>query len=267
MFTAESLNCNTLQIFTKNSSSWKEKSLHQNEIKCFKQAIQETGITTIVSHTSYLINLAGYHEKKQKLSCNALKQELIRSEMLGINYVVLHPGSHMGKGDVSGICRFSNSINEIFDQTREIKAQLLIETCAGQGSSIGHSFEQLALMIDKVHDKGRVGICLDTCHIFAAGYDIRNKELYEKTIQSFNETIGLQYLKLIHLNDSKKDLGSRVDRHEHIGKGKIGLIAFRCIMNDPRLFYLPKIIETPKDNNERDSDHINLTLLKGLINQ
>jgi len=260
------LRCNTLQIFTKNSSTWKEKNLSQNEIDDFKKAKEETGIITIASHTSYLINLAGHQKKKHLLSCNALKQELIRSAKLGIDYVVLHPGSHMGKGEEYGLCRIADSINKLFDEIPKVKTQLLLETSSGQGSSIGHTFNHLAIILDKIKNTDRIGICLDTCHIFAAGYDIRTKQSYAKTINEFIETIGLKHLKLIHLNDSKKVLNSRVDRHEHIGKGNIGLDAFRWIMNDPRLLDVPKIIETPKGNDGNEMDTFNLNQLKGFIN-
>ncbi|MBW1845933.1 MAG: deoxyribonuclease IV [Deltaproteobacteria bacterium] len=266
IYTAELLHCNILQIFTKNSSTWKEKNLSQNEIDDFKKAKKETGIITIASHTSYLINLAGHQKKKHLLSCNALKQELIRSSKLGIDYVVLHPGSHMGKGEDYGLCRIADSINKIFDETPKVNTQLLLETSSGQGSSIGHTFKHLAIILDRIKNNDKVGICLDTCHIFAAGYDIRTKQSYAKTINEFIETIGLKHLKLIHLNDSKKALGSRIDRHEHIGKGKIGLDAFRWIMNDPRLLDVPKIIETPKGNHGNEMDTFNLNQLKGFIN-
>ena len=172
----------------------------------------------------------------------------------------------MGKGEEYGLCRIADSINKIFDETTKFNTQLLLETPSGQGSSIGHTFKHLAIILDKIKNKDKVGVCLDTCHIFAAGYDIRTKQSYNKIMNEFNEVIGLKLLKLIHLNDSKKVLGSRVDRHEHIGKGKIGLDAFRFIMNDPRLFELPKIIETPKENHGNKMDTINLNRLKGFIN-
>lgn len=267
VYSAKKLNCNTLQIFTKNSNSWKEKSPSQEEVNDFKKALDETGIIKIASHTSYLINLAGSQKEKHALSFKALKQELLRSALLGIHYVVLHPGSHRGKGEESGICRVADSIDKLCNETPGIKTELLLETSAGQGSSIGHTFNHLAIILDKIKNKDRVGICLDTCHIFASGYDIRTDKSYSKTINEFNEHIGLKHLKLIHLNDSKKDLGSKVDRHEHIGQGKIGLNAFRCIMNDPRLFDIPKIIETPKNNNGTEFDHRNLTQLMGLISE
>jgi len=261
---ADAYNCNTLQIFTKNANTWKEKILTEKQIQDFFQARQKTGIKHIISHTSYLINIAGPDIKKAKMSCEALKQEIIRSGQLEIPYVVLHPGSHMGKGEKKGIQQISDNINQIFDATTEITARLLLETTAGQGSCIGHTFEQLAAIIEKIHDHARIGICLDTCHIFAAGYDISTKKGYERTIKNFDDIIGLNNLFAIHLNDTKKECDSRVDRHEHIGDGCIGLDAFKYIINDSRLKNIPKILETPKLKGNEDADLINLELLRGM---
>ncbi len=262
---AASYGCNTLQIFTKNANAWKERIVTQKEIDNFEQAKLETGITEIASHTSYLINPATPEKKKHKMSINSLLQELVRSSNLDIPYVVLHPGSHMGAGDKEGITRIAESINEIFAKTSGISTRLLFETTAGQGSSVGHTFEQLASIISKVEKKINPGICLDTCHIFAAGYDMRTMEYYRKTMDDFDSIIGLDRLCLIHLNDSKKELGSRVDRHEQIGRGYIGLDAFKYIMNDDRLFDIPKIIETPKGTTDKDWDEINLKMLREMV--
>jgi len=269
LFEAKSYGCNTLQIFTKNANAWKERIVIQKEIENFEQAKLETGITEIASHTSYLINLATPEKKKHKMSINALAQEFIRSSCLCIPYVVLHPGSHMGAGDKEGITRIAESINEIFAKTPGIKTRLLLETTAGQGSSVGHAFEHLASIISKVERQINPGICLDTCHIFAAGYDIRTMEYYRKTMDDFDSTIGLDRLCLIHLNDSKKELGSRVDRHEQIGLGYIGIDAFKYIMNDDRFSDIPKIIETPKGEpkgkTDKDWDETNLKLLRQMV--
>jgi len=265
LFEAKSYGCNTLQIFTKNANSWKERVVTQKEIENFEQAKLETGIAEIASHTSYLINPATPEKKKHKMSINSLLQELVRSSNLDIPYVVLHPGSHMGAGDKEGITRIAESINEIFAKTSGISTRLLFETTAGQGSSVGHTFEQLASIISKVEKKINPGICLDTCHIFAAGYDMRTMEYYRKTMDDFDSIIGLDRLCLIHLNDSKKELGSRVDRHEQIGRGYIGLDAFKYIMNDDRLVDIPKIIETPKGTTDKDWDEINLKMLREMV--
>ena len=266
LYEAKAYGCTALQIFTKNASTWKERTLDQDEIDRFDQARKKTGIIEIASHTSYLINLATPEKSKHVLSCNALVNELTRSSVLDIPYIVLHPGSHMGKGENKGISKIADSINEIFAQTHSINTRLLLETTAGQGFGLGHSFEQLASIMDKIENQDRIGICLDTSHIFAAGYDIRTEEPYLETIKAFDGIIGLKNLFVIHLNDSKKKLGSRVDRHEHIGEGYIGINLFKLLMNDKRFRDVPKIIETPKNKDGRDADKMNLKRLRTLIN-
>jgi len=266
LYEAKAYGCTALQIFTKNASTWKERTLDRDEIDRFDQARKKTGIIEIASHTSYLINLATPEKSKHVLSCNALVNELTRSSVLDIPYIVLHPGSHMGKGENKGISKIADSINEIFAQTHSINTRLLLETTAGQGFGLGHSFEQLASIMDKIENQDRIGICLDTSHIFAAGYDIRTEEPYLETIKAFDGIIGLKNLFVIHLNDSKKKLGSRVDRHEHIGEGYIGINLFKLLMNDKRFRDVPKIIETPKNKDGRDADKMNLKRLRTLIN-
>jgi len=259
---AKKYGCNALQMFTKNSRSWKERTVSDEEIELFKKTRQKAGIKCIASHTSYLINLAAPDSENYSLSRNALELELIRSSALEIPFVVLHPGSHLGDGEKKGIKRISESVKRIFEKYPEIKTRLLFETTSGQGAGIGHTFEQLNDIIEKINWNDKTGICLDTCHIFAAGYDIRTKETYIKTTDAFDKIIGLEKLFLIHLNDSKKCLGSRVDRHEHIGRGEIGVNAFRLIMNNKRLALIPKIIETPKIVGGKDWDRINLRKLR-----
>jgi len=265
LYEAVSYQCNTLQIFTKNANTWKEKTLSDKEIAKFKEAKKETGIYEITSHASYLINIAGADKKKSAMSCEALKQELIRCDQLNIPYIVLHPGSHMGDGEINGIMRVADNINRIFKITDGLNTRLLLETTAGQGSGIGHTFEQLAAIIEQIHDKSRIGVCMDTCHIFAAGYDISTSDGYRTTITEFDRVVGLDNLYIIHLNDSKKKAGSRVDRHEHIGEGFIGLDAFKYIINDFRFKNIPKIIETPKAKGIKDGDKMNLNRLKSLL--
>jgi deoxyribonuclease IV len=265
LYSASNYGCTALQIFTKNANTWKERTLSQDEIDRFNQAREQTGITAIASHTSYLINLASYDPKKYFMSCNALKYEMIRSSMLNIPFVVLHPGAHMGKGEDKGISRIASSINEIFAENTGLGARVLLETTAGQGSGLGHAFEQLSSIMDQVKDVDRLGICLDTSHIFAAGYDIRSPASYRRTIDTFDSVIGIEKLYMIHLNDSKKELGSRVDRHEHIGEGYIGINAFEWFMNDPRFRDVPKIIETPKHKGDQDCDRVNLNKLRALV--
>ena len=267
LYHAESLGCNALQIFTKNPTSWKEKTLSPNEAALFTKAVLKTGIKEIAAHTSYLINLAATDNEKQLRSCNSLKKELERSAILEVPYVVLHPGSHMGSGEKKGITQIAKNINEIFDSTSESGARLLLETTAGQGTSIGHKFEQIAEIMNKIVNKKRVGVCIDTCHIFAGGYDIRTEESYNKTMADFDSIIGLENIYLFHLNDSKKDLATKVDRHEHIGQGKIGIKAFELIINDKRFYNIPKIIETPQEKGNDDLILLNLNILKSLLNR
>jgi len=264
LYEAEAYGCNAIQMFTKNASNWRERTVSSEEIKLFEQAREATGIQSIASHTSYLINPATYDKKKQAMSYNALQQELIRSSMLHIPYLVLHPGSHMGRGEKEGIFRIAESVNQIFEQTPGLPTRLLFETTAGQGSSVGYTFEHLAAIMDLVEKKNRIGICLDTCHIFAAGYDIRTEESYNHTIDTFDSVIGIKNLYLIHLNDSKKTCGSKVDRHEHIGRGFIGLKAFELFMNDKRFSDIPKIIETPKGEEGENWDKKNLNQLRAI---
>ena len=262
---AKKYGCNALQIFTKNSRTWKERQISDEEVELFDKTRKNAGIKIVASHTSYLINLAAPDSGKHSLSCKALEQELIRSSALNIDFVVLHPGSLMGDGEKNGIDRISKSINSIFRRIPETGTRLLLETTAGQGTGLGHTFEQLHEMIEKIDLKDKTGVCIDTSHIFAAGYDIRDEFSYNRTIDEFDKITGFDKLFLIHLNDSKKGLGSRVDRHEHIGKGEIGIDAFRLIMNDMRLAGIPKIIETPKSGGGKDWDRINLRKLKLMV--
>lgn len=264
VYTAQKYGCNTLQLFTKNARSWKERQLTDKEVALFKAAVAETGITAITSHTSYLINLAAADPKKQTQSTDALARELVRSSMLGLPFVVLHPGTAPDADGKSGIDRIIDSINRIFDTTPAITCRLLLETTAGQGNSIGHRFEQIATMLQRIKPKNQIGVCLDTAHVFAAGYDLRGKDGFNDTMRRFDDALGFKNLYLIHLNDSKKDLGSRVDRHDHIGRGKIGKKGFSLIMNDERLIKIPKILETPKLEKGRDMDKVNLDLLRSL---
>jgi deoxyribonuclease IV len=262
LYEARSLGCNALQIFTKNANTWKEREIFDSELKRFHQAKHDTGIKIIVSHTSYLINLASEEPEIRKKSIRALKAEMIRAGQLELSYVVIHPGAHKGAGVKQGLNRIAESLNTIFDRLTTNIPLLLLETTAGQGSSLGSCFGHLSDIMEKVTRSEKLGICMDTSHIFAAGYDIRTDESYDNTMKAFNSTIGFQHLHLFHLNDSKKDLGSGIDRHEHIGRGFIGTGAFRRIMNDPNFINVPKIIETPKENN---MDQVNLNLLKMMV--
>jgi len=256
--------CATIQIFTKNNNQWNAKPLSEAEIAEFKAKQKETGIKPVVAHNSYLINAASPDKALSQKSKEAMLIELQRCEQLGVPVLVMHPGSHVGTGEKEGIKRIAEAIDWLHDQTKDCQVQIALETTAGQGSHLGYRFEQLAEIIDLTEDKIRLAICLDTCHIFAAGYDIRSKTGYEKTLAEFDKIIGLKRLKAIHFNDSVKDFGSRVDRHAHIGQGKIGQAGFGFFMNDKRLENIPKLLETPKDK-EGKFDRMNLATLRKLI--
>jgi len=260
---AAALGCTALQIFTKNGNTWKERVLEAKEIQQFKDASRTAGIREIAAHTSYLINIAAPDNEKWDRSVDALTRELVRAEQLAIPYVVQHPGNHMGAGTDAGIKRIAEAVCRVFDQTGSTRTRLLLETTAGQGSGIGHRFAQLADILERIACPDQMGICLDTCHIFGAGYDIRDHRAYRRTMERFDAVLGLENLHLIHLNDSKKGLRSRVDRHEHIGRGAIGEEGFRLLMQDRRLQKIPKILETPKGKDD-EMDAVNLALLRRL---
>ncbi|MBW2042040.1 MAG: deoxyribonuclease IV [Deltaproteobacteria bacterium] len=265
VYDAAGYGCTALQIFTKNASTWKERTVSREEILAFEKAKTQTGITRIASHAAYLLNLASPEPKKYRVSVAALTRELERCAALDLPFLILHPGNHMGAGEAEGIKRIASGINTVFDEVKAPRTQLLLETTAGQGSSVGGRFEHIRSIMEGITDSKGVGACLDTSHIFAAGYDIRTRETYEKTLDAFDEIIGLDRLAVIHLNDAKRGLGSGVDRHEHIGRGQIGLDAFRFIMQDPRFEGIPKIIETPKNEGDTDYDRINLDRLRSLL--
>lgn len=265
LFTAHGYGCTALQIFTKNANTWNERTLTDQDIELFNAAREQTGIRSICSHTAYLINLASPEPHKYEQSIKALEQELLRSSRLTIPYVIMHPGAHMGMGEDNGLRRIAEGINRVFDRVPGATSRLLLETTAGQGSNLGYTFEQLAAISDMVKAKEKIGFCFDTCHVFAAGYDLRTTMDYQKTMKAVDRVLGLERLCVIHLNDAKKGLGSRVDRHEHIGEGAIGIDAFRFIMNDPYFKAVPKILETPKVKGAVDDDHINLERLRALV--
>jgi deoxyribonuclease-4 len=253
--------CETLQIFTKNQMQWDIPPLDENEVSLFKKRMKEKNIKPGTVHSSYLVNIASADSNIRKSSIMDLASELKRAEALGMPYVVFHPGAHKGEGEEAGIKRIAESISEIFSNSNSKKTMLLLETTAGEGTTLGYRFENLARILELVHTK-RVGVCIDTCHIFAAGYDIRDEATYEKTISEFDKIVGLIFLKAVHLNDSKRELGSRMDRHEEIGKGSIGLKGFSLIVNDERLKDVFGILETPGGT---EGYKKNLSVLRRLI--
>ena len=263
---AEIAGCRTLQVFTKNSNQWRANALTDEDIASYKTAFMKSSIRPVVAHDSYLINLAARDDSILKKSRDAFADEIMRCDVLGIPYLNFHPGSHMGAGEEEGIKRIVESLNEAHDRTKGARVASVIETTAGQGSAIGYRFEHLRKIMDGVEHPDRMRVCVDTCHIFAAGYDISKEEAYQKTMEEFDTVIGLTKLAAIHMNDSKKPLGSHIDRHEHIGKGAIGKEGFRLIMQDERLAGIPKILETPKGEDLRE-DRINLATLRRLASR
>ena len=260
---AQSVGCETVQIFVKSNRSWAVKSLTEEEIARFKERAAETGIHPVVAHTSYLLNLGTPDEKLWHRSLETLIIELERCEALEVPYLVLHPGSHVGTGEEAGLARVAEALGKVHAATPGFRAQILLETTAGQGTNLGYRFEHLAWLLENTPQGDRLGVCLDTCHVFAAGYELRTEEGYEATMAAFDRTVGLERLRAVHLNDSKGDLGSHKDRHEHIGKGHIGLEGFRNVLNDPRLAGLPGLLETPKSDDLHE-DAENLAVLRSL---
>ncbi|MBN2092002.1 deoxyribonuclease IV [candidate division KSB1 bacterium] len=239
------LGCTAIQIFTKNQVQWQAPPLAEDDIQKYKTAYQASGIKAVCAHDSYLINIGSSEPALLHRSRKAFIDEIQRAHRLEIPYLVFHPGAYKGGDEKDCLQIIAESINFCFDQIGKTSVQVLLETTAGQGTSVGYRFEQLREIIDRVQCPENIGVCLDTCHIFAAGYDLRDESAYQKTMLEFDEIIGLDHLKVIHLNDAKKKPGSRVDRHENIGLGTIGEVAFQLIMNDDRLANIPKILETP----------------------
>ncbi len=263
---AESLSHETVQIFTANQRQWASKPLDPAAVEAFRAHAGRLGFTRIVAHASYLINLAAIDGAMWEKSLRAFAQELERCDALGVTDVVIHPGAHCGSGEACGLAKVAEALNVLFDAQKQGRVRVCLETTAGQGSCLGCRFEQLAEMIDRTEHKERLGVCVDTCHILAAGYDITTTQGTEQTLRELDATIGIDRVRVWHLNDSKKPLGSRVDRHEHIGRGCVGVPAFATICRDPRFAAVPKILETSKDPapDGRDWDIVNMELLRGL---
>ena len=258
---ATEINASAAALFAKNGNQWKGKEM--TEADCAEFAAKRT-VGPLLTHASYLINLATTNPEFHRKSIAALADELDRAERLGIHAVVLHPGAHLGSGAAAGIDQIARSLDTIHALIPNHRVVTLLETAAGQGTCVGCTFEELGQMIKLVDDKSRVGICFDTCHVFAAGYELRTRDAYERCIDEMERHVGLENVGAFHLNDSKKPLGSRVDRHQHIGEGELGLEPFRFLLNDPRFTRIPKVIETPKPV-EHESDRRNLAVLRSLI--
>jgi deoxyribonuclease IV len=261
---ATSIGCTTMQMFVKNNNQWRGKELMTEDISTYKKLLRESSIGPVVVHDTYLINLCATNRDILLKSRKALKDELDRCEMLGVEYLNFHPGSHMGAGEGEGIQRIVESLNLIHEQTAGYRVKSVLETTAGQGTAIGYRFEHLRQIIDLVEQRDRMAVCVDTCHIFAAGYDLVTEAGYAQTFREFDSVIGLPRLVAFHVNDAKRERGSRIDRHEHIGKGMIGNAGFRMLMNDDRFKTIPKILETPKEPDMKE-DVENMRALRRLV--
>ncbi|HWS71078.1 MAG TPA: deoxyribonuclease IV [Thermoanaerobaculia bacterium] len=262
---AAAIEATSIALFAKNSNQWKGKELTDDDVALFSSLRNASmNRAPILTHASYLINLATTNPLFHAKSIAAMIDELDRAERIGSHAVVLHPGAHLGAGPGSGLDQIARSLDQIHAAIPDHKVVTLLETAAGQGSCLGCTFEELGTIRKLVDDPQRVGICIDTCHIFAAGYELRTRDGYERTIDDLERHVGIEHVGAFHLNDSKKGLGSRVDRHQHIGEGELGLEPFRFVLNDPRFARIPKLLETPKTI-ETVSDQKNIAALRSLI--
>lgn len=252
------IGCTAVQIFTSSPQTWYAKPVTPEMVADFKQAMAETGITQVVSHDSYLVNLSAAEESMAAKSYHGLRSEILRCALYGVPYVVSHMGSAKTLSPVEALLKVAEATNQLLDDT-PAEVTLCMETTAGQGSALNSKFEELAMILEECKGNPRLCICLDTCHVFVAGYDIRTPEGWEKTFAEFDRLIGIDRLKVIHCNDSKRELGSKIDRHEDIGKGMLGIEAFRCLVNDPRFENVPILLETEPEMHEE-----NLNTLRGL---
>jgi deoxyribonuclease-4 len=260
---SRSIKCTAMQIFVKNNMQWFARPLEPREISAFLDHAQRGELQSAFAHANYLINLATTNPQFHANSLRALSEELVRADQLELPFLVLHPGAHLGAGDEAGLAKIVESIDRTFAGLPKTKTRLALETTAGQGSCLGHRFEHLAYIIANVREPERLCVCLDTAHVFAAGYELATEKLTKRMFAEFDRIVGLERLVALHLNDSKTARGSRVDRHEHIGKGRIGLEAFRFIMRDRRFRKIPKVLETPKGK-ELKEDVENMRTLRSL---
>lgn len=264
---AVQVGCDCLAIFVKNQRQWRAPPLRNDQILAYHEAEKRTGIGPVVAHASYLLNLASPTAAGRDRSVAALIDELQRCEALGVPFLVVHPGAHMGDGIDAGIRRIVYSLEQVHASTGGFKTMILLESTAGQGTCIGHEIPQLGRVLAGVRMPERVAICLDTCHLFAAGYDLRKKDAYDAMMEELGCHVGIERVKCVHVNDSKGACGSRLDRHAHITKGQIGKAGFINVLNEPRLSHAPRILETPKgvDGRGVDMDRVNLARLRKLV--
>ena len=257
------IGANTMQIFTKSNKSWFAKPILEQEALEFRKALLSAGLKKVMVHTSYLINLAAKNEEIRQKSIKALTEELERCELLGIKYLILHPGAHVGQGERIGIEKIAAGLDTVFASVAG-KSMILLENAAGQGTTIGATFEQLRAIYDQSSNQDRIGICIDTCHAFSAGFDIATRSGYQSFWESFRKTLGWSLLKAIHINDSKNEVGARLDRHEKLGKGNIPIQTFEWLVNDERLEGIPQVLETPIDQDYMEYAE-EIALLKSLV--
>lgn len=268
---ADEVGCDTIMIFTKSNRQWRAKPLVEEDIRSFQEAAQSyPHIHPVSVHASYLINIASNNPDLWQQSYDALKVEVDRAEAIKAAHLVFHPGAYVDSDEAQGLENIARALTRLMDETDGYEVSVCLETMAGQGTTLGHRFEHLAYLRDELQQHPRLGVCLDTCHIFSAGYDIRTPETYEASMQAFDDIVGLDQIKCFHFNDSRNPFDARKDRHAHIGEGEIGLAGFANFVNDPRWAEHPAYLETPKtekddDGNELQMDAVNLKALRDLI--
>ena len=263
---AQKRRCDTVQLFTKNANQWSARDFTPEEVKLFRDTLRDSGLHFATAHDSYLINLASPDPALYRRSLEAFTVEVERAEQLGLSYLVTHPGALVGAAEEEGLARVVRAIDEVHARCPGYGVQILLETTAGQGTTLGWRFEQLGALLSRVAAPERLGVCFDTCHVFAAGYALAPEKDYLATMAEFDRTVGIDKLKMFHVNDSLKPQGSRVDRHAHIGRGCLGLEPFRLLVNDPRFADRPMILETPKEEDDHDDmDAVNLELLRRMM--
>lgn len=266
LYEAQSLQMGCLQVFTKNQRQWKAPPLTEEQVERWKAAQEQTGLERVVSHDSYLINLASPKTEVRRKSIALYREELTRCDRLGIRHLVMHPGAHLGEGEAQGIAAVAEAFNKLHAELPGLKVITCLEITAGQGTTLGYTFEQLAQIIEQVHEPQRMGVCLDTAHLLGAGYDLTSKAGAQRVLKECDAVLGLDRVHVLHLNDSKAQRGSRKDRHEHIGHGYVSLDAFSVVVNAPKLKHATRILETPKAQapDGRPWDVVNIEALKRL---
>jgi deoxyribonuclease-4 len=263
---ARAMGCEAVQLFTKAPNQWAGKPISEEEALLFQETLRQTGPLHAIGHDSYLINLASPEEGLYRKSVEAFVEEMNRAEALGLRGLVMHPGAHLDSGEEAGLARVAAALDEVHARCPGFRVRVLLETTAGQGTTLGHRFEHLAAILEQVSDPDRLGVCFDTCHVFAAGYALAPKAEYEQTMAHFDRVVGRGRIEAFHLNDSRKPRGSRVDRHAHIGKGEMGAGPFRLLVNDPAFRDRPMVLETPKEEGEVTTmDEVNLATLRRLV--